>query len=76
MWPICYDKLALVISYLLRITYNFVVNLICFLGGDDVEGDTGDGGTCVTKGDGEFQFALTILVIFQHSSSFMKIIIV
>ena len=29
-----------------------------------MEGDKGDGGTaCVTKGDGEFQFALTVLVI-------------
>lgn len=52
------------ICYLLWITYNFVENVICFLGDDDVEGDKGDGGTaCVTKGDGEFQFALTVLVI-------------
>jgi hypothetical protein len=28
-----------------------------------VEGDKGDGTACVTKGDGEFQFALTVLVI-------------
>jgi hypothetical protein len=29
-----------------------------------VEGDKGDGGTaCVTKGDGEFRFVLTVLVI-------------
>jgi len=31
-----------------------------------VEGDKADGGTSgVTKGDGEFQFALVVLVIFN-----------
>ena len=54
------------ISNLLWITCDFVENLFCFLGDDDVEGDKADGGTSgVTKGDGEFQFALAVLVIFN-----------
>ena len=53
------------ISYLLWTISNFVENLFCFLDIDgDVEGGKDDGGTApVTKGDGQFQFALIALVI-------------